>query len=208
MDQPNYERREISRPLCLILFKPSGMLIQDEIVDLVSQNANILIDQTIHTTEEKVIAHYSSCKYEKNGEETYFYPALVRYMSNRNSRVLVIEPKTQMAPDEFVKYVKEELVGNNEHGIPSFAHPGQIRYLGFTHQFQHDQHVDMSDVADSLPNTWQSHPRRETIIDNLIHSSTNAEEAIEEIKLWLGEDVFRTLIDSNTNNISDENQEL
>lgn len=205
MDNPDdiirqtIEQKERPRSLCLVLLKPSGMLIQDEIIEMLQGHANIVLDQHVFTSPEKVAQHYDSVKYDRSGQESYFYPALVRYMSNRTLRALVIEAKTDMLPAEFVKYIKEEVVGNNNHGIPQSARPDQIRYLGVVHSFEHDQYVDMSDMYDQLPESWRTHPRRETIIDNLIHSSANPSEAIEEIRIWFGEATLLELMSSNGN---------
>ncbi len=114
------------------------------------------IRNSIIVNKEKISKHY---KYSKS---SFWYPLLVNYFSNKTVQCFILEynpdkpyPDFDSEHSSFAKFLKTEVIG-----------PSDICKL----KKHHLRRLAMRKVT--------------FLLDNLIHSSDNNQEALEEIRIW------------------------
>lgn len=167
------EQFEQPKGFATLIVKPLGMTILDRIIPLIEEKSTIVAVKDIHNAStEQVSAHYQNLAIPIMKPH---YPALLKYMSGKDLKVLVVEDKFCQNPDEFPVILKRDLIGNV---IPLFALSGTIRSLAL------DLVLPFLQVITYADGEIVGQP---FVYDNLIHSSKSLREALHEMNVWFGE---------------------
>lgn len=166
------------REFALIMLKPFGMhkKTNGKIKDILFRQGNVLYNQDVTTSEEKMAEHYLPSQFDKNGNPNSYYPVIVRYMSEKEVEIFIIEDcKDTKSKDtkSFAARLKEDIIGNTK---PDRAKEGTIRRIALEDNFPYIQfpEIDSNKIIDGV----------NYCTDNLIHCSDSLESSLREIKIW------------------------
>lgn len=144
----------------LIILKPAAAndaALSNRIISKLAEFGDICyLKKKVKVSKEKILQHY---RYSKS---SFWYPIITNYLSQKLVTVFILEQKSQYnvysinkRQESFAKFLKTEIIGP-------------------------------SDIC----KTKKHHLRRLAmkkptfLFDNLVHSSENTQEALEEICLW------------------------
>lgn len=168
-------KTENIREFALIMIKPLGMhsKTNGRIKDILFRQGDVFYNQSVLTNEETMAEHYLPSQFDKSGKVNSYYPVIVRYMSEKEVEIFIIEDNKSEDKRSFIDRLREDVIGNTK---PSVAKEGTARRIAFDDNLPYIQfpEINPSKIINGT----------DYCTDNLIHCSDSSENALREIKIW------------------------
>ena len=165
------EGHEKLKNFTVIIIKPMGAEYSAQIMEKLLEHGEIKHFQAVVSTEEQVAEHYSNSQFDSDGQETQYFPGLVKYMSEKNMDVFILEGANDQ--NCFIENLRKNVIGPSN---PEKTEEGQIRNLAKNLDYKKELTIKGEGVE-----------KKSIIIDNLIHCSDSQESALKEIRIWFGD---------------------
>lgn len=172
----NKDNAESTKEFVLTFVKPMGMEYFKRIEKVLAESSKITEKKFVLMTFEQIAKHYAPSEFEKDGTPSNHYPGLIRYLSGKETYVMICQ-------DQSIDQNKEQIdfVGNFRKSVIGSSNPrdnkiGQIRHIPIEEGLDFQKQMYIPEL--SITSLFK---------DNLIHCSDSVESAVREIEIWFPE---------------------